>query len=126
MIEKRVLVPARVRCPPREGFSWLDRRFVREHVPVLSHDAILLYLFLAAVSDKNGLSFYADATTAARLKLDEPAVVRAREELRGRDLVAFESPLTQVLALPETRAESRGGGPLLVSDILRRLAGGRP
>lgn len=125
MIEKRVLVPARVRRPPREGFSWLDRRFVREHLPFLSRDAILLYFFLAAVSDKSGLSFYADATTATRLRLDEAAVARAREELRSRNLVAFEAPLTQILALPELRVESRGDGPVLVSEILRRIALGR-
>ena len=60
MIEKRILVPDRVRRPPREGFSWIDRRFLREYAARLSGDAILLYFFLAAVSDQHGLSFYSD------------------------------------------------------------------
>ena len=52
MIHKELLVPDRVRRPPREGWSWIDRRFLREHAARLSHEAITLYLFLAAVSDQ--------------------------------------------------------------------------
>jgi hypothetical protein len=60
MIRKQVLMADRVRRPPREGWSWIDRRFLREHAPRLSHEAIFVYLFLAAVSDQKGLSFYND------------------------------------------------------------------
>ena len=102
MMEKRILVPGRVRRPPGEGFSWVDRRFLREHAPGLPHDAILLYFFLAAVSDRHGLSWYKDSTTAAQIKATESRVVRAREELVVRDLVAFDAPLTQVLSLPSS------------------------
>lgn len=61
MIKKRLLVVDRVRHPPREGFSWVDRRFLREYAERLTGDAILLYFFLTAVSDKDGLSFYSDS-----------------------------------------------------------------
>ena len=50
------LEPERVRTI-KDGFSWIDRRFVREHAPRLCRDEILLYFFLAAVSDRFGLSF---------------------------------------------------------------------
>ena len=108
MIEKRILVVDRVRRPPREGFSWIDRRFVRDFASRLSGDAVFLYFFLAAVSDKHGLSFYGDATLAVRLRVREEAVVAARDELVAYDLVAYQSPLTQVLSLPQPRVE-RGG-----------------
>jgi hypothetical protein len=107
MIEKKLLVPDRVRRPPKEGFSWIDRRFLREHAARLSGDAVLLYFFLAAVSDQHGLSFYSDSTIAVRLRMREQAVVEAREELMTHDLVAYRSPLTQVLALPRQRTDSR-------------------
>ena len=107
MIEKRVLVPDRVRRPPGEGFSWIDRRFLHEHAARLSGDAVFLYLFLAAVSDQHGLSFYRDTTLAARLRISEPAVVQAREELLTYDLVAYQPPLTQVLSLPPARLERK-------------------
>lgn len=108
MIKKRLLVPERVRRPPAEGFSWIDRRFLREHAARLTGDAITLYLFLAAVSDKQGLSFYSDSTIAVRLRLGEEAVVAAREELIAFDLVAYQPPLTQVLSLPQGRLQRRG------------------
>jgi hypothetical protein len=107
MIEKRLLVPDRVRRPPREGFSWIDRRFLQEYAARLSGDAVFLYLFLAAVSDQHGLSFYRDTTIAVRLRISEPAVVQAREELLTYDLLAYQPPLTQVLSLPRTRLERK-------------------
>ncbi len=108
MIKKRLLVADRVRCPPREGFSWIDRRFLRDYAERLTGDAILLYFFLAAVSDKEGLSFYSDASIAARLRMGEQAVVDAREELLVQDLIAYQHPLTQVLSFPPGRV-ARGG-----------------
>src|SRR5271167_3505054 len=99
MIHKQILVPERVRRPPKDGWSWIDRRFLREHAPRLSHEAIVLYFFLAAVSDKDGLSFYGDASIAVRLRLSEAVVVRARDELVAADLVAYRAPLAQVLSL---------------------------
>jgi hypothetical protein len=107
VIEKRILVSDRVRVVPREGFSWVDRRFLREHAPQLSHDAVFLYLFLAAVSDRHGLSYYKDSTVAGRIRATEGRVARAREELLAHDLVAFEAPLTQVLSLPVSRGSAR-------------------
>jgi hypothetical protein len=108
MIQKRLLIPDRVRRPPREGFSWVDRRFLRDYASRLSGDAILLYFFLAAVSDKDGLSFYGDGSLAVRLRLREQAIVSARDELVSHDLVAFQPPLTQVLSLPLGRVQRRG------------------
>jgi len=108
MIKKRLLVADRVRQPPREGFSWIDRRFLRDYAPRLTGDAIVLYFFLAAVSDKQGLSFYSDASIAARLRIREQAVAEAREELLTHDLVAYQPPLTQVLSLRQTRVARAG------------------
>lgn len=107
MIKKRLLMPDRVRHPPDEGFSWIDRRFLREHASRLTGEAIVLYFFLAAVSDKQGLSFYSDSTIAVRLRMREQAVVEARDELITHDLVAYRAPLTQVLSLPPKRTERR-------------------
>lgn len=104
-IQKRILITARVRRPPADGFSWIDRRFLREFAVRLSGDAVFLYLFLTAVSDKHGLSYYADTTLALRLRTSETAILSAREELITYDLVAYQAPLTQVLSLPETPLE---------------------
>ena len=122
MIHKQILVPDRVRRPPADGWSWIDRRFLREHAPRLSHEAIVLYFFLAAVSDKDGLSFYGDASIALRLRMAEGTVVAARDELVAADLVASRVPLAQVLSLPAATLQRRGGGLAQFGEILRTLA----
>lgn len=107
MIEKRILIADRVRRPPPEGFSWIDRRFLREFASKLTGDAIVLYFFLSAVSDKDGLSFYSDSSIAVRLRMREEHVVAAREDLLTHDLVAYQPPLTQVLSLPDARLQRK-------------------
>jgi hypothetical protein len=124
MIQKHLLVPQRLRRPPATGWSWVDRRFLREHGDHLSRDAILLYLFLAAVADRHGLSFYSDNTLSSRLRLSVSALAQAREELLGRDLIAQQLPLVQVLSLPEPSVQRRpepGQGLMMLGDIFRQL-----
>ena len=99
MPQKPILVAARLRRPPATGWSWMDRRFVREHMAHLSQEAVLLYFFLAAVADKHGLSFYGDGTLATLLRMTLPALIQARHELLDRDLIAHEVRFTQVLSL---------------------------
>ena len=120
MIHKHLLVPDRARRPPREGFSWVDRRFLRDYAARLSGDAILLYFFLAAVSDKDGLSFYSDASLAVRLRMREEHIANARDELLTHDLIAFQPPLTQVLALSVARVQR--GGLQALGEVLRTLS----
>ena len=107
MIRKHILVPTRLRRPPDKGWSWMDGRFVREHMDHLSREAVLLYFFLTAVSDGNGLSFYGDGTAAALLRMSLPSLLQARDELLARDLIAHEPPLTQVLSMPSAGPRRR-------------------
>lgn len=111
MIQKRILVPARLRRPPETGWSWVDRRFVRERMAHLSREAVLLYFFLSAVADRHGVSFYGDGTLACLLRMTVPALIHAREELLAHDLIAHEVRFTQVLSMPPAgrRDEPRQG-----------------
>ena len=126
MPPKPILVPARLRRPPASGWSWVDRRFLREHAAHLSRDAVLLYFVLCAVADKHGLSFYSDATVAALVRINLPALMAARDELLDRDLIAHEARYTQVLSLPPAGQHRRcepGGGLMQLGEILSRVAG---
>jgi len=123
MIQKHILVPQRLRRPPATGWSWIDRRFLREHGDHLSREAMLLYLFLAAVADRHGLSFYSDNTLTSRLRLSQTVLAEAREELLNRDLIAHQLPLVQVLSLPERGIQRRpepGQGLFTLGDIFRQ------
>ena len=124
-----ILVPARLRRPPQTGWSWVDRRFVREHMAYLSREATLLYFILCAVADKHGMSFYGDGTLAVMLRVPLSALVAARDELLVRDLIAHEVRFTQVLSLLPPRARRRsepGAGLMELGDILRRAIAATP
>lgn len=109
MTIKRVLNWQRVRRIPAQ-FSWLDHRLVRDrHIERCDAPACALYLFLVTVADAQGLSYYADASIAKRLSMEPARLDRARADLVRLGLIAYESPLYQVLALdaPAVPAPSR-------------------
>lgn len=121
--EKRVLDTRRVRRI-KDGFSWIDRRFVRDGwAERLSREAVLVYLFLVAVADKDGLSFWGDVRVAGTLKVPLDELARARDELVREGLVAYERPLYQVLDLTPAAAPPRDGTATAVGEILRQIAG---
>lgn len=81
-------------------FSWVDQRLVRDrYLDHLDVYAAALYLFLVTVADAQGLSWYGDVSTAARLSIDEVHLQRARDDLIRARLLAYARPLYQVLAL---------------------------
>ena len=101
-IAKWILRPERLRQVP-EHFSWIDHRLVREHLLEQADVcAWALYLVLVTVADAHGLSYYADASLSRRLGLDPYRLAKARSDLIGLDLIAYDPPLYQVLSLPGT------------------------
>jgi hypothetical protein len=121
-LEKRPIDPSRVRRIA-DGFSWIDRRFVREFAPALSRDEVLLYFFLVAVADRDGLSYYGDETTSGLLKLERGVLLAARDGLQRAGLVLYRAPLYQVVALPDRRLDEPRGGAASFGEILRAIAG---
>jgi hypothetical protein len=126
-MQKKILRPDRLRQVPAQ-FSWIDQRLVRENL--LRHGgptAWALYLALVIVADAQGLSYYSDATLSRLLQLDLLQLAQARGQLMAADLVAYQKPLYQVLALPPATPAAptpRLGVCLSVGEILRRVAGG--
>jgi hypothetical protein len=83
------------------SFSWIDHRFVSgRFIHDLSREEVLIYLFLVAVSDRQGLSFYHDDRICSLLKIDLAALGEARQLLIERSLIAWRPPVYQVLSLP--------------------------
>lgn len=130
---KTLLDPKHVRAIPKTGFSWIDRRLVREGwLELVSQEELLLYLFLAIVGDARGLSFYADPTIVRLLKLSHEDLFRARAGLVERKLIAYKYPLYQVLeipprtpVLPADAKRPRGRGesePMLLGEFFNELA----
>jgi hypothetical protein len=131
MINKHPLRPDRLRQIPT-SFSWVDHRLVRhDYLRRAQPPAWALYLFLTTVADVQGLSYYSDPAIARHLNLDGVALSAARQQLIQADLIAYQKPLYQVLALPEDPRQAaaasapRTGQVRSLGDILRRaLEGG--
>lgn len=114
---KRVICPARLRKVPAQ-FNWIDHRLIRDkHICGRSAQALALYLLLLTVADAQGLSYYSDAALGRLLPLDEASISRARQELVAAQLIAYQKPLYQVLALDEPRVSE----PQLIGELLPRL-----
>ena len=129
MIIKRLIRPERLRQVP-PTFSWVDHRLVRQHfISRCSHPALALYLFLVTVADAQGLSYYSDPAICRHLNLTPTQLAEARQQLIRADLIAYQKPLYQVLALdPPTAAPggqaiepSRCAQAQSAADILRRV-----
>jgi hypothetical protein len=124
-IEKRLLRPERQRQVPAQ-FSWTDHRLIRhQHLRACDPPAWALYLVTVTVADAQGLSYYSDAALGRMLRLEPDQLARARQQLIAADVLAYEKPLYQVLALPEPKpvalAERRCNEPLSVGQILQRI-----
>jgi hypothetical protein len=129
MMNKKILRPERLRQVPAQ-FSWVDQRLVRENFLRQADPAAwALYLVLVTVADAQGLSYYSEASLGRLLKLDPVQLVQCRQQLVRADLLAYQKPLYQVLALPAApesalSAQPRPGQALSLGELLRRAVNG--
>ena len=127
MTQKKILRSDRVRAVPAQ-FSWIDQRLVRESFLCRAEPgAWALYLVLVIVADAQGLSYYSDATLCRLLRWEPLQLTHARQQLIAGDLLAYQKPLYQVLALPPAptpELSQRAGQTLSVADVLQRVVQG--
>ncbi len=108
---KQLLRPERLRQVP-EQFSWVDQALVQRHfIDRCDARAAALYLFLITVADVQGLSYYGEPTLARRLHLSPEELVAARQQLIDIELIAYQAPLYQVLAISGTTPRSSASTP---------------
>lgn len=104
MTVKRILCAARLRRIPAQ-FSWVDPRLVfGGYLGRLDTHAAALYLLLVTVADAQGLSYWGDARVTQLLHTTRSRLARSRGQLVDAGLLAYESPLYQVLALDTSTA----------------------
>ena len=74
------------------SFAWIDHRLVRNgYLQVMTHDDMVLYLFLILVADRNGVSFYRKEKICDAVSLDFSPFEIAKDRLINMKLIAFES-----------------------------------
>lgn len=85
----------------------------------LSHEALVLYLFLIVVGDKNGRSFYADLTVEGILRLTPHQLNDARSMLIQFGLIDYRQPYWWVKNMTEFSHER----PQTKNTVLERYSG---
>lgn len=111
MIRKKILNPDRIRRIDG-SFGFVPHRLIVDgFVAAMTLHELLLYFFLILVSDRHGLSYYAYDSICSLLSMDLERYIAARNGLIGKDLIAFDGTLFQVLSLPE-RAPDPVGKPV--------------
>jgi hypothetical protein len=82
---------------------------------------------LITVADYQGLSYYSDASVMSRLSMDALTLDEARRNLITSGLIAFESPLYQVLSLDPLLAPSGRATldrPVPIGRLFKQMMGG--
>lgn len=101
-MEIHPLVPSRIRRP-RGPYGWVDLRPVTQgHLEALDTVDVLTYLFLCAVGNSDGVSFWGRSRISRVLHVPETAIGEALVRLQQVRLIAFRDRLVQVLPVPET------------------------
>lgn len=135
MIEKKPLVPDRIR-KITGSFAFIEHRFLRKGFWTnLTHHELLLYIFLVLAADRQGLSYYSFDKICSWLAVTPDEYILARNHLIEKDLVTFDGLLFQVLSLPEqpvnqrvqlliSKEDMERQDPATVHQIIRKSLGG--
>jgi hypothetical protein len=91
MIKYHMPQPQKIR-KIESSFAWIDHRLVRNgYLQVMTHDDMVLYLFLILVADRNGVSFYRKEKICDAVSLDFSQFEIAKDRLINMKLIAFKS-----------------------------------
>ena len=100
-MKKKVLQPDRIR-KINGSFAFIEHRFLRAgFFETLTHNELLLYLFLTLVANQDGISWYPYDKICAILKWILDEYMEARNGLIFKNLIAFDGHVFQVLDLPD-------------------------
>jgi hypothetical protein len=95
------LEPRRIRHP-RGAYGWTDLKIVTEgYLERLGPQSAFTYLFLCAVGNCQGMSFWSHVRMARILRLTPEVVQEAVKRLVDENLVASNGRVVQVLPIPD-------------------------
>jgi hypothetical protein len=76
----------------QHSFAWIDHRLIRDgFLQVMTHEDLVLYVFLILAADSNGVSFYRKEKICDAVSLSFNQFEIARDRLLDMKLIAFEA-----------------------------------
>ncbi len=90
------------------SYSIIDHQILHgRYLHRLSHESMILYLFLVVVGDRQGRSFYSDRSITQILRLSGPKFNHAREQLISEGLISYRRPYWELKNLTQRRDHGR-------------------
>src|SRR4030065_1158704 len=90
------------------SYSIIDHQILHGgYLNRLSHESMILYLFLVVVGDRQGRSFYSERSIMEILRLSGPKLNHAREELISEGLISYRRPYWEAKKKPQGRSHAR-------------------
>lgn len=91
-----------------KSYSIIDHEILHGgYLHRLSHNSMVLYLFLVVVGDREGKSFYGETTIMEILRLGGKELEAARSELIKEGLIEYRRPYWWVKDIPVRRRHGR-------------------
>jgi len=91
-----------------QSYSIIDHQLLHgRYLHRLSHESMILYLFLVVVGDRQGQSFYSDRSIMEILRLSGPKLDQARDQLILEGLISYRRPYWEVNNLTQRRDHGR-------------------
>lgn len=91
-----------------KSYSIIDHEILHGgYLHLLSHESMILYLFLVVVGDRDGRSFYADTTIMDILRIDNADLNSARLQLLKEGLIDYQRPYWWVKNIQRGRSNGR-------------------
>ncbi len=95
------------------SYSILDHELLHGgYLHRMSHEALVLYLFLVVVGNREGRSFYAERSIMDILRLSGQGLVKARTELVSEGLIEYRRPYWWVLTLRPREGPTKASPPV--------------
>ena len=91
-----------------QSYSIIDHQILHcGYLSRLSHESMVLYLFLVVVGDRQGRSFYSDRSAMEILRLTGQELNQARNELISEGLISYRTPYWQLKNITQRRSNGR-------------------
>ena len=125
MRKKHIPQPQNIR-KIKSSFAWIDHRLLQNgFLQVMTHQDLVLYLFLVLAADRNGVSFYRKEKICDTLNLDFRQFEIARDRLIDLKLIVFEgytvlSPNGYYQVLP-IEAKAPEPGRQIIHNLTKQL-----
>jgi hypothetical protein len=91
------------------SYSIIDHQILHGgYLNRLSHESMIMYLFLVVVGDRQGRSFHAERSVVEILRLSGQELDHARRELKSEGLISYRKPYWQVENIAQRRNHGKG------------------